>query len=127
MRDLSEAFWLIWFEDAEMDPETFSGCGAEDAAKRRYNQLLGNWTCHLMQLASEDATMTREMFEALMALVDLGVDEHNARDTSDGGGAETLRVYALMDEFREKFVVEEQSCRHTTGKCTYPQCECEFG
>lgn len=39
--------YLIFFEDPDKPAEIFSGAGAEFAARWRYAQALGNWTCHL--------------------------------------------------------------------------------
>lgn len=41
--------WLIFFADASMKPEYFTGLGAERAARERYKQLLGNWNCRLFR------------------------------------------------------------------------------
>ena len=53
MREPSdEEVWLIWYEDQDRKPELFSGCGATEAAKRRYEQLSITWNCHLFRKVS---------------------------------------------------------------------------
>jgi len=39
--------WMIVYEDAERPPETFSGCGATQAAHRRFADVKQSWNCHL--------------------------------------------------------------------------------
>lgn len=38
---------LIWYDDASVPPEMFSGHGAEDAAYSRYEQISTSWNAHL--------------------------------------------------------------------------------
>jgi len=44
---VNENTWLIWFEDAGVRPEVFTGEGAADAANLRFHALKDNWNCHL--------------------------------------------------------------------------------
>lgn len=52
--------WVIWFEDAEMDPELFVGHGAEDAAHARFDMVRSNWSCHLLERIKSDSTKEGE-------------------------------------------------------------------
>jgi 8-oxo-dGTP diphosphatase len=44
---MSDRHWLIHFADAEMKPEYFTGPNAEEAARKRHEELLNNWNCRL--------------------------------------------------------------------------------
>lgn len=39
--------WMIVYEDAEREHETFSGCGATNAAHRRFEAVKRTYNCHL--------------------------------------------------------------------------------
>jgi len=39
--------WAIIYEDAEVSPEIFTGCGATDAAHRTFNTVKTGYNCHL--------------------------------------------------------------------------------
>ena len=41
--------WMIVYDDAERQHETFSGHGAHDAALRRFDDAALNWNCHLFE------------------------------------------------------------------------------
>lgn len=41
--------WLIRYEDKDMSPELFSGCGATKAARRRFEMQRSAWSCHLFK------------------------------------------------------------------------------
>jgi hypothetical protein len=41
--------WMIVFEDRDEAREVFTGHGAEEAARKRFDQLKGNWSIHLFQ------------------------------------------------------------------------------
>lgn len=43
-----DGLWLIYFHDKDVQPEVFAGEGAEDAARRRYDQVSTGYNCHLM-------------------------------------------------------------------------------
>lgn len=45
----TEIAWLIYYDDKDMPVEVFSGCGAEDAARRRFDRQRGRWTMHLFK------------------------------------------------------------------------------
>lgn len=47
--DGEDGAWIIWFEDADREPETFVGFGARDAAQRRYDQVTVSWNAHLFE------------------------------------------------------------------------------
>ena len=44
---MSERAWLLWYEDASVEPEIFAGAGAEKAAKSRFESSRQHWTCRL--------------------------------------------------------------------------------
>lgn len=48
--------------------------------------------------------MTLEEFDDLMVLMEAMLDLRGARDTSDGGLIESIRLYELKKEFIEKHV-----------------------
>lgn len=63
--------WLIYFEDKSVNPEVFTGEGAEAAARHRFKVLLGNWSCHLFRSVSEDddiSKITRQLEDAKASL-----------------------------------------------------------
>lgn len=39
--------WLILYADRDRHPEVFSGCGATDAAHRRFDAVKQTWNCKL--------------------------------------------------------------------------------
>jgi hypothetical protein len=39
--------WAILYEDAEVGPEIFTGCGATTAAHRRFDLVKTGYNCHL--------------------------------------------------------------------------------
>lgn len=39
--------WILYFEDATVPQELFSGYGAEQAARSRWENAKLNWSCHL--------------------------------------------------------------------------------
>jgi hypothetical protein len=83
--------WIIWFEDASMNPEVFSGVGAEAAAKARYGQLNVNWNVHLLtEFAGAMDGGAREL-------------EQIARDAAKRcyGMAQSPGISPLEDEFTE--------------------------
>jgi len=41
--------FLIFYDDQERRPEVFSGHGAEEAARRRFEQISGQWNAHLFE------------------------------------------------------------------------------
>ena len=43
-----DTLWVVWFEDKDHGPEVFFGPGAEEGARRRYEQAKGAWSCHLL-------------------------------------------------------------------------------
>ncbi len=43
----NRSWWVIYFDDADRKPEVFGGEGAENAAKRRYEQISISWNAHL--------------------------------------------------------------------------------
>lgn len=50
--DPQELAWLLWYEDNSVEPEVFSGLGAEKAARARFESARQNWTCRLFVEAS---------------------------------------------------------------------------
>ncbi len=44
-----ECIWVIWFEDAEVLPEVFTGTGAEAAARKRFESAIVSWSAHLLK------------------------------------------------------------------------------
>lgn len=50
----SDEAWIIWFEDAGMPPETFTGYGAIEAARKRFDMVRSNWNCHLFRRVETD-------------------------------------------------------------------------
>lgn len=50
-----DTLWVVWFEDATHGHEVFFGPGAEDGARRRYEQAKDNWSCHLLVRVPESA------------------------------------------------------------------------
>lgn len=41
--------WLIFFEEADVKSEIFSGEGCENVAKKRFEQCSISWSCYLFQ------------------------------------------------------------------------------
>jgi hypothetical protein len=60
-----ECAWLIYFDDRDMPPEIFTGCGAEDAAHKRFKMVSGNWNCTLFQSVSPSPPPPSGLREAL--------------------------------------------------------------
>lgn len=46
--------WIIYYDDRDREIELLSGCGATEAARRRYEQLSVTWNCHLFRRVSGD-------------------------------------------------------------------------
>lgn len=45
--------WLIFFEDTEVRPEIFSGCGATEAAHKRFDQVRTGYNCRLFVMVTK--------------------------------------------------------------------------
>jgi hypothetical protein len=58
--------WIIWFEDASMPPETFTGYGATEAARKRFDMVRSNWNCHLFQRVETDCGVERPAVDGLL-------------------------------------------------------------
>lgn len=41
--------WVIWYHDAEVEPDVFIGEGAEEAARQTFAQRKLNWNCVLLK------------------------------------------------------------------------------
>jgi hypothetical protein len=61
---MSDERWLLWFADPDKKPEHFSGHGAEEAARRRFDQARMAWTCWLFRTVESPALETRTAPEA---------------------------------------------------------------
>lgn len=48
-----DGVWVILYADQDRLPEHFSGAGADEAAKRRFDQLKASWTCRLFRCVAE--------------------------------------------------------------------------
>lgn len=48
--------------------------------------------------------MTEEIFNALLVIIDAKIAEAGAKDTSDGGLIESIRVNEIVEEFRRQFL-----------------------
>jgi hypothetical protein len=50
-REVSEALnaFVIHYADVDRRPEHFAGHGAEEAARKRFEQLAMSWTCRLYE------------------------------------------------------------------------------
>ena len=46
--------WLIFYEDADKNPEVFAGEGAETAAIERFTELSWNWNVTLFKSIAEN-------------------------------------------------------------------------
>lgn len=44
--------WMIVYEDADVRPDVFSGCGARAAALATFERRLMSWNCHLFERIS---------------------------------------------------------------------------
>ncbi len=41
--------WILVYEDASVEDERFSGDGATEAARKRFDRARENWACHLFR------------------------------------------------------------------------------
>jgi len=48
--------WLIWYHDVDRPPEFFSHAGAEEAARKRFEQVSASWNCLLFVSPPNAAT-----------------------------------------------------------------------
>jgi hypothetical protein len=67
---IAESAWLIYFHDADIRPEVFTGEGAEAAARRRFADLRQSWTVDLFQQLAQQPAGDRDVMQATADRVD---------------------------------------------------------
>ncbi len=130
-----EDAWLLVFADQDVKSELFTGHGAEDAARSRFEQAKASWTCRLFRsvastgYASPEETAERRDYAAVRDAHDRTVEEleryKKALYTANGfliqRGWEPVKL-----EYSEGNACPAVEPKSTAIPDCEPGCDCDF-
>jgi hypothetical protein len=93
--------WIVWYADPDRKPEHFSGDGAEQAARHRWNEQRQAWTCWLFRsdgnTEKTSSNYDQDYTAAELAALCRTKDKHIERLESKRQQSVTLNGYQLLE------------------------------